>query len=106
MKITKNILNKISTPFTSRYDYKQEQTELQKKRLKVCETCVFNSDNVKRKSIYDNLFLFLNSVLNWAYSIPVTISAICTDCGCDLRFKSLQKEKENMCGLGKWDNIK
>lgn len=106
MKTIKNILNKIIVPFSSRYYYKKEQTELQKKRLEVCKGCKYNSDNVTEKRFKDRFFMFLNNSVNYLFNISTSDTSVCTLCGCDLRFKSLQTDKSNMCEIGKWDHIK
>lgn len=105
MIIIASILNKLFLPFSSRYKYTKQITDLEQKRMAVCKTCIYNSDNVKNKKFKDKVFLFLNKFTNLLFGISVSDTSTCTLCGCDLRFKSMQKEKENWCEIGKWDNI-
>jgi hypothetical protein len=102
----KKLINKAWLPIKSRLDYKGELTDLQKKRLKVCSGCPHNSDNKGVKSLGDRLKIMLNQTLNFFTGVNATDESVCLLCGCQLIFKSSQQDKENMCELKKWDNLK
>lgn len=101
-----NILRKAKLAILSRYNHTGELTESQKKRLIVCSTCPYNSDNKEKKSLKDKIFLFLNRQMNYLFGVGTTENSICTLCGCNLIFKSAQEERSDWCEIGKWDNIK
>jgi chloramphenicol 3-O-phosphotransferase len=102
----KNILKTIRLSVYSRLNYNKNLTSLQRKRLKVCKKCPFNSDNASRQTIKSRFMIFLNKALDYILGVRNRSNAICTDCGCNLIHKSAQKNKEDMCGLGKWDILK
>lgn len=80
-------------------------TELQKKRLNVCKDCPLNSSNIEKLNLADTLKVRANKVLNFLMGVIVDDNSICTECGCNLIFKSSQEDSENMCPLKKWDNL-
>lgn len=96
------IIKKIKAAFKSRLEYKKELTDLQNKRLKVCKTCPFNSDNKQNKTIKEKFFMFLNKTLNFICRVSVTEESVCLDCGCQIVFKSTQEAKDLICQKGKW----
>lgn len=101
-----NILNKARLAIKSRLEYKKELSEIQLKRLNVCNGCPFNSDNKEEKTVKDKSFINLNKLLDFLFNIKTTEDAICLQCGCNLVHKSSQEQKSDWCNLGKWDNIK
>ena len=101
-----NIFRKAKLAVTSRLNYKKELTPTQIKRLQVCKTCPLNSDNKENKTNRDKVFMLLNRLLDKVFGIVTTEDAICLQCGCNLIHKSSQEDKQDWCGLGKWDNIK
>lgn len=99
-----SILNKITVPFKSRREYKEELTLEQERRLSICKKCPKNSDNSDGKmTIKSKVYLFLNKIFNRFYGLKVTIDAICMVCGCGIVFMTTQTEDENKCKLKKWD---
>lgn len=100
------IIKKIKAAFKSRLEHKKELTDLQKKRLAVCKTCPFNSENKDKKTRKEKFFMFLNKTLNFICGVSVTEEAVCLDCGCQIFFKSTQEAKDLICQKGKWNNIK
>lgn len=98
----KSIFKKLSLAIKSRVEIKNNLVEAQKDRLKICENCPFNSDNVKQLTLIDTFKIRLNKVLNFIVGVYVDNDSICTICGCNLIFKSTQKDPENMCPKGFW----
>ena len=101
-----SIFKKAHLAIKSRREHKGVLTPLQKKRLAICKDCPLNSDNKEQLSLMDTLKMRLNKMLNFIMNVSVDDNSICTSCGCNLIFKSSQKDPENMCPLKKWDNIK
>lgn len=101
----KSILNKIRLAIKSRKEYQKTLTELQKKRLKVCKVCPTNSDNKSQLTFEDKVKMAMNKTLNFIMRVSVDDDSICTNCGCNLIFKSSQEDPENMCPEGKWNNL-
>jgi|688.fasta_scaffold723546_2 protein-arginine kinase activator protein McsA len=101
----KKLINKVLLPIKSRLDNKEYLTDAQVKRLEVCKMCPHNSENVNFKSFLDKIKIFLNTVLNILTGVKEKDKSVCLLCGCQLIFKSAQKDKENMCEIGKWDNL-
>jgi len=101
----KKLINKVSAPITSRLKHDGSMTELQIKRLKVCATCPHNSENKSVKSLLDRFKMMVNQSLNFFTGIKDTDESVCLLCGCQILFKSGQKDKENMCEINKWDNL-
>lgn len=101
----KSILNKIRLAIKSRREYQKTLTELQKKRLKICEVCPTNSDNKSQLTFEDKVKMAMNKTLNFIMRVSVDDDSICTNCGCNLIFKSSQEDPENMCPEGKWNNL-
>lgn len=104
----KNIKNIFKIPYLaikSRLEYKEDLTEIQKKRLSICKSCPLNSDNKLDLSIIETMMFRANKILNFIMGVKVTEDAICTVCTCNLIFKSSQEDQENMCPEGKWNNI-
>jgi protein-arginine kinase activator protein McsA len=99
-----NIFKKLQLAIKSRREYKKTLTPLQKSRLAICKDCPLNSDNKDELSLLDSLKMRLNKILNFLMNVSVDDDSICTSCGCNLIFKSSQKDPENMCPLKKWDN--
>lgn len=88
----------------SRKDYKEELTEEQKRRLEICSKCIYNSDNYPEKNGWrERFYKWLNRKINKFYGLKVLYEAVCLHCGCGIVFKTLAEDKENKCGLGKWD---
>ena len=106
MKHMPNILRKARLAITSRWNHKKELSQIQVKRLNVCNNCPFNSDNKQQKTIKDKTFISLNKFLDMLFGIKATEDAVCLECGCNLIHKSSQEDKNDWCGLGKWDNIR
>jgi len=102
----KRLISKIWLPVKSRLEYKGELTELQKERLKICGKCPHNSDNKEAKTLLDRLKIMANQTLNILTGVSISKDSVCLQCGCELVFKSSQEDQENMCPLGKWNNIK
>lgn len=99
-------IKQIFAAIKTRKEFKEELTELQIKRLKECSECPFLSSNKKKKSLKDKWMLFLNKALNFIFRIPnVNDTDICTDCGCDVIFKSTQEAEDLICQQKKWDNL-
>lgn len=96
------IIKKIKAAFKSRLEYKKELTELQKKRLPICKTCPFNSDNKQNKTVKEKGYLVLNKFLNFICGVSVTENAVCLDCGCNIIFKTTQEAEDLICQKGKW----
>lgn len=86
----------------SRMMFKEEVTETQKKRLEICKTCVFNSDNKDKLGIKDKFYKVINKAFNRFYGLKVTLESICTLCGCDIVMKSSVFSDKNECQAGKW----
>lgn len=105
MKSIKNIFKIAYLAIKSRREHTSELTELQKKRLRVCKGCKFNSDNNNQHSIRVFLMYRVNKILNFIMGVKVTEDAICTVCTCNLIFKSSQEDPENMCPKDKWNNL-
>lgn len=99
-------IRQIFAAIKSRKQFKKELTPLQIKRLRKCSSCPFLSSNKKQKTFKDNLMLFLNKSLNYIFRIPnVKNTDICTDCGCDVVFKSTQEAEDLICQQKEWDNL-
>lgn len=98
----KNIFKKLNLAIKSRLELKAGLVEGQKDRLKICENCPFNSDNLSQLTLLDTFKIRLNKILNFILNVPVDNDAICTICGCNLIFKSTQNDPENMCPKGFW----
>jgi hypothetical protein len=105
MKSILNILNKARLAIKSRREYQKTLTTLQKKRLKICKGCPTNSDNKAQLTFEDKVKMFFNKFLNFIMMVSVDDDSICTNCGCNLIFKSSQEDPENMCPEGKWNNL-
>lgn len=101
-----SIFKKAHLAIKSRREYQKNLTPLQKKRLDVCRECPINSDNKEQLTLMDTFKMRLNKMLNFFMNVSVDDDSICTDCGCNLIFKSSQEDPENMCPLKKWDNLK
>lgn len=104
----KNMRNIFKVPYLaikSRMEYDGKITEQQKKRLSVCRDCPLNSDNKEQLTLLDTFKIRINKMLNAIMKVSVNDDSVCTSCGCNLIFKSSQQDKENMCPLGKWDNL-
>jgi hypothetical protein len=99
-----NFFKKIKLAIKSRLEYQKNLTTLQKKRLYICRVCPLNSDNKKQLSLLDSFKMILNKILNFIMNVSVDDNSICTSCGCNLIFKSSQKDPENMCPLKKWQD--
>jgi hypothetical protein len=100
----KNTFKKLQLAIVSRKNHKKTLTELQKSRLSICKDCPLNSANKEQLNLLDTLKIRLNKVLNFLMNVSVDDDSICTSCGCNLIFKSSQKDPENMCPLNKWNN--
>jgi hypothetical protein len=99
-------IKQIFAAIKTRKEFKEELTELQIKRLKECSKCPFLSSNKKKKNLKDKWMLFLNKALNFIFRIPnVKDTDICTDCGCDVIFKSTQEAEDLICQQKKWNNL-
>jgi protein-arginine kinase activator protein McsA len=105
MKTIVSILTKAKLAIKSRREYQKTLTNLQKKRLKVCKGCPTNSDNKEQLTFEDKAKMFFNKLLNFIMMVSVDDDSICTNCGCNLIFKSSQEDPENMCPEGKWDSL-
>lgn len=105
MKIIRNIFKIPYLAIRSRLEYNKILTDRQVKRLEVCKTCEYNSDNNKEITITEIFMYRLNKVLNFIMRIKVTEDSICTICTCNLIFKSSQEDPENMCPKNKWINL-
>lgn len=104
----KNIKNIFKIPYLaikSRLEHTDILTEKQIKRLKVCGSCEFNSDNTKDLGLTASLMYRVNKILNFLMRVKVTEDSICTICTCNLIFKSSQEDPENMCPKNKWNNL-
>ena len=101
----KKSLKKISLAIKSRKEYNKTLTQLQKDRLAICRECPLNSDNKEQLTLLDTFKMRLNKMLNFFMSVSVDDDSICTHCGCNLIFKSSQDHPDNMCPLGKWNNL-
>jgi hypothetical protein len=99
-----NIFKKLQLAIKSRREYQKKLTPLQKSRLAICKDCPLNSDNKDDLTLLDSFKMRLNKILNFLMNVSVDDDSICTSCGCNLIFKSSQKDPENMCPLKKWDN--
>jgi protein-arginine kinase activator protein McsA len=106
MKTMKNIFKSAHLAIKSRREHNGKLTEQQKIRLSVCKDCPLNSDNKEQLTLLDTFKIRLNKILNFFMSVSVDDDSVCTSCGCNLVFKSSQQDPENMCPLGKWDNLK
>lgn len=101
----RKLIKKIKASIQSRREAQEELTELQLKRINVCKSCPFNSDNKKVKTFKDLSFIFLNKILNIIFRVKVSEDAVCTDCGCNIIFKSTQTDKDLICQQNKWNNL-
>ena len=101
-----SIFKKAQLAIKSRLEYQKTLTQLQKSRLEFCKECPLNSDNKEQLSLLDTFKMRVNKILNFLMNVSVDDDSICTSCGCNLIFKSSQKDPENMCPLKKWDNLK
>lgn len=101
-----SIFKKAQLAIKSRREYQKTLTLLQKSRLEICRECPLNSDNKEQLSLLDTFKMRLNKILNFLMNVSVDDNSICTSCGCNLIFKSSQKDPENMCPLKKWDELK
>jgi protein-arginine kinase activator protein McsA len=99
-----SIFKKAQLAIKSRLEYQKTLTTLQKKRLEICRVCPLNSDNKKQLSLSDSFKMTLNKILNFVMNVSVDDNSMCTSCGCNLIFKSSQKDPENMCPLKKWQD--
>ena len=99
------IFKKLNLAIKSRKEYNENLTPLQKKRLSICKNCPLNSDNKEQLTLLDSFKIRLNKILNFFMQVDVDDNSICTDCGCNLIFKSSQEDPENMCPLNKWNNL-
>lgn len=97
------IFKKAQLAIKSRIEHNKNLTDLQKSRLAVCRECPLNSDNKEQLTLLDSFKMRLNKVLNFIMNVSVDDNSICTFCGCNLIFKSSQKDPENMCPLKKWE---
>jgi len=100
-----NIFKKLQLAIKSRREYQKTLTPSQKSRLAICKDCPLNSDNKNELSLLDSFKMRLNKILNFLMNVSVDDDSICTSCGCNLIFKSSQKDPENMCPLDKWNNL-
>jgi hypothetical protein len=100
-----SIFKKAHLAIKSRREYQKTLTPLQKSRLEFCKECPLNSDNKEQLSLLDTFKMRLNKILNFLMNVSVDDDSICTSCGCNLIFKSSQKDPENMCPLEKWNNL-
>ncbi len=105
MKTIKNIFKIPYLAIKSRIEYNEVLTDTQKKRLSVCKSCPFNSDNKLDLSLIETMMFRINKILNFIMGVKVTEDAICTICTCNLIFKSSQEDPENMCPKNKWNNL-
>lgn len=97
----KNTMSWLKSVFLARKLYKQNvKTELQKKRLNICKTCPYNSDNRRYKSLKMRVGIKLNKLLDWIMGIKVTEDAICVLCTCNLIHKTSQEQLK--CDIKKW----
>lgn len=81
-------MHKIVEIIKSRLPRKKEAFEI--KRLEICKSCEFNSDNKKDKFI-----------INVFYKIINFMNTYCTICGCGIKYKV--KVKTSMCSLHEID---
>lgn len=102
MRRIKNLWTKIKAIHTSRVEFREELTDRQIERLKICSMCKYNSDNSEKHSITTKIFIFLNRLLNEVYGLRVLIDAVCTVCGCQIVHLTTQEEVENKCKKKKW----
>jgi hypothetical protein len=105
MKTIKNIFKIPYLAIKSRREYNEVLTDTQKKRLDVCKSCPFNSDNKLDLSMAETMMFRINKILNFIMRVKVSNDAICTICTCNLIFKSSQEDPENMCPKNKWNNL-
>jgi len=98
----RSLLNTVKVIHYSRVNYKNDLTEEQKRRLNICKTCPYNSDNKKQYTIKQKIFIFLNKIVNKIYGLNVLVDAVCTVCGCGIVFMSTQEDEEQKCKLKKW----
>jgi hypothetical protein len=105
MKTIKNIFKIPYLAIKSRREYNEVLTDTQKKRLDVCKSCPFNSDNKLDLSMTETMMFRINKILNFIMRVKVSNDAICTICTCNLIFKSSQEDPENMCPKNKWNNL-
>lgn len=101
-----SIFKKAQLAIKSRKEHQGILTPLQKTRLDICKDCPLNSDNKEQLNLMDSLKMRLNKILNFIMNVSVDSDSMCTSCGCNLIFKSSQEDPENMCPLGKWNNLK
>lgn len=96
----------IKASIKSRLEFKKELTNLQKKRLRACRPCKYNSDNIAKKTFKQKVMMLANKVLNSICGVETTEDAVCFECeGCQLIHKSTQTDKDLICRIGKWDNL-
>jgi hypothetical protein len=102
----KNIFKIPYLAIKSRMEHSGELTKQQKNRLSICKDCPLNSYNKEQLTLLDTFKIRINKILNFLMSVSVNDNSVCTLCGCNLVFKSSQQDPENMCPLGKWNNLK
>lgn len=98
-------LEKIQIILLSRFknqDLKKEKWI--KEREKVCNSCEFNTANIKNISIKQKIINVLSNTLTLILTGKSNVSDdACAICTCTLHFK--QKEKLENCPKGKWKKI-
>lgn len=92
VKIIKIIMSRVA-PKDTEQDWVQ-------KRLEICKTCPFNTDNIAKKSFSDQVKIKANKFLNLILGKKVTEEATCSLCGCMLIFKAAEEDEE--CPIKKW----
>lgn len=102
MKFFLKFKNILVVAHSSRMMLKKDLTSVQQDRLDICKTCKLNSDNSKKLSLTNRIFLGLNKIVNKFYGLKITVNAICTYCNCDLSVMSSVDNDEHECKLGKW----
>lgn len=89
-----NIIEIIKKAIKSRSEFKENLTESQQERLKVCHTCKYNSKNQVKKTVKVRIMIIINKLLDIIYGIDNDEENICTKCGCNLKHKTSQEEEK------------
>lgn len=92
---------KIISAHYARLMFKEGMTEESNRRLEICKTCPYNTDNRENKTFREFFWIWANKVFNRLYGIKVSTESVCSVCGCGTIFLA-QGESADGCKKNKW----
>lgn len=82
----------------------RKEEDFARERMKICNTCEFNTKNINKITFKQNIVNFFSNILTFITTGKLNEdNSACSICTCTLSFKVV--ERDEICDKDKWESI-